>query len=720
MSRADLEVTINQIVDDKKVSRDKKIERIFEITKPEEVSQEDHKKIGLNFWLNEGEWTQLKFDHKFWLDVIRALGFVEVEAVNNMGNKIFSLPEIASILGDDMAFRLMQQGNLFDLPAMEQQIYAKQQFMEYMLWYDEHASMNYLVLYGRYLAIKDQLVSIQETRVHRQGDTNVSNNIVAMDSTYHVVSNLTVVSQSTVYAFFFYQKKGMDAPLVIQQGRNTKEVPVSGPILRVLKFFYPKASIFSNPARRMDTVYLVLMGPDDNKLLRFSHLNIQDVLVVDHFKMVANDFDDLVYASDIQATRFATNTKSVTKLENLHLVDLGRLCEMAPQAIRPLSSLTRAEKVKLLEQRQTQTASDTPGYLDIKTEYDYGKLYVRFAEPITVRFVQESSYTDGQVELLAVKIIRLPSERSELSCHIATLVRQYTNDMGEFNLQLRFYRYNALQNGQYTSAASRIIRLENFLTRNTELTKSSIHEMNIVFHTDTIFHVEVMEHRVIMGEDEFGVVNSQLLEFDFLYNRSLEVIPDIVTLPQTPGMALFEDARLQKYKIIDFRNDTLPISAPRERRYDAIFYRYNMVKAYARFLFYKLSDGVPTIVECRIDQLKPNHLMGFVSIPSPPGLAFILFGTEELTETSDGRLTYQQSDTPSIAKITLSDKTKLGPYENDESFTLSSNLATKLTITKPISCSFCGDKAHMKDTKSGKCYCDHFCQRLFCQTYRLR
>jgi hypothetical protein len=712
-----LKAEIEQTVDDRRLTRDKKIERIFQLRMPEKVED------GLNVWLNRGDWVELKRDREFWLDVIHRLGFVDVEATNEMGNKMFSLPEIAAILGDDMAYRMMQQGNLFDLPSMEQQTYAKKQFMDYMLWYDESASMNYLVLYGRYMALKMQLVPIEVTREHQPGGGKSNKLIETMnsrsatpESAYNVVSNLTVVAGDSVYPLFFYQQKeegnAMPRPFVIQQGTNKKEIAVSGVIMRVLKFFYPKQTSFATT--RIDTVFIVLWGPDDNKLLRFSHLNVQDVMVVDKFVMNPEDFDDLTYASDLQPTRFATNTKSARGLDTLITVDLTKFSGMLPQTIRRLADLTREEKRKLAEQRQQNLPRETQGYLNVQTEYDYGRLFMRFAEPVSVRFSQDlAKYTTGQVELLAVKLIRVPIERNELFCHLATLVRHYTSNEGDYDLQLRLYRYQATVGGQFTSFASRIFRLENFLTPDTDLAHFAIAQLNVIFHSETIFYIQVMERRVFFNEDEFRFVSSQLLEFDFQYKASLELIPGDVSLATIKDASLFEEARKQNYRLYDYRHDTMSIIA--SSRYDAIFYRYNAVKAYARLIFYK-SGVVPTVAEYRVDQLKPQHLIGFVPLPKQPSLAFMSYKMEELRETVEGEFRILTLDTPLIVKFSLPD-TPMTPYTPE---TLS--LASKLHhthLSAPLVCTMCGETTHMKDSKTGKLYCDTFCQKLYRLSYRL-
>lgn len=721
----ELKAEIEQTVGDVRLTRDKKIERIFQLRAPEKVDEKE----ALNAWLNRGDWAELKRDREFWLDVIRRLGFVDVEATNEMGNKMFSLPEIAAILGDNMAYQMMQQGNLFDLPSMEQQTYAKKQFMDYMLWYDETASMNFLVLYGRYLALKNQLVPLEVTREHLPGgrkatktsdETIDSSRSVTPELAYNVVSNLTIVANDSVYPFFFYQQKSdesntMPRPFVIQQGPNKKEMAVSGPILRVLKFFYPKQTSFATT--RIDTVFIVLWGPEDNKLLRFSHLNVQDVMVVDKFVMNPEDFDDLTYASDVQPTRFATNHKSANSLDTLSLVDLTKLSGMLPQTIRRLADLTREEKRKLAEQRQQNMSRETQGYLNIQTEYDYGRLFLRLAEPVSVRFSQDlPKYTIGQVELLAVKLIRVPKEKNDLYCHLATLVRYYTSNEGEYDLQLRLYRYQATVGGQFTSFASRIFRLENFLTPNTDLTRFGIAQMNVVFHSEKIFYVEVMERRVFFDEDEFRFVSSQLLEFDFEYSSSLELVPGEVSLDTVKDAPLFEEARKQGYRLYDYRHDTLSSKkTTMVSRYDAIFYRYNPVKAYARLIFYK-AGVVPTVAEYRIDQLKPQHLIGFMPLPKPPSLAFISFKTEELQETSDGAFRILTLETPSISRVSIADAS-MTPYTPE---TLS--LASKLRDTHlyaSFACEMCGNTTHLKDSKTGKMYCDAFCQKLNRLSYRL-
>lgn len=710
-----LKAEIEQLVDDRVLTRDRKIDRLFRLRKPEEVSEADVKRDGLNFWLNRGAWATLKLDREFWLDVIHRLGFVDVEATNEMGNKMFSLPEIASILGDDMAFRMMQQGNLFDLPVMEQQHYAKNQFMDYMLWYDERASMNYLVLYGRFLALNQQLVPLERTREHRQGDIITAPRITS-ESTYHVVSHLTVVAQATTYAFFFYQQKQQQAPFVIQQGTQKNEVPVTGPILRVLKFFYPKNTTYVTP--RDDTVFLVLWGPQDNKLLRFNHRNVHDVMVVDKFVMNPDDFDDLTYVnSDTQPTRFATNAKSAKSLDDLKIIDLSRLSAMLPQQIRRLADLTREEKRRLAEQRQQNMTRESVGYLDIQTEYDYGRLFARFPEPITVRFLHEQAiYQTGQVELLAVRLVRVPGERSEAACHLAALVRQYTSNEGAFHLQLRLYRYQPTQGGQFTSFASRIIRLDEFLTPSTESTRVTIAEMNLIFHTHSVFYVEVMERRTFLDQDEFGYVTSRLVEFDFLYAPSLEVVNDAtISLVDVKDASLFEALRMQRYRLYDYRHDTVTTTSG-SARYDAVFYRYNVVKAHARLIFYKAGE-FPTVVEYRLDQLKPHHLLSIVPLPKLPNIAFLSFKKEELRETPEGTFRIITLEEPSIVRLSLADGDEMTRY-TPETFSLATQLQQKLTVSS-TACVFCGDKAQARDKSTGKLYCDRLCQELACRSYRL-
>jgi hypothetical protein len=243
--------------------------------------------------------------------------------------------------------------------------------------------------------------------------------------------------------------------------------------------------------------------------------------------------------------------------------------------------------------------------------------------------------------------------------------------------------------------------------------------MTLVFHSERIFYIQVMEKRSIFDDDDFVYVNSQLIEFDFQYAHSLEVIQGDVVI--SPDMALFEAARTQNYSVFDYRSDLLPATTITKHRYDVIFYRYNTRKAVARLIFYKKNNDVATVVEYRLEQVKPEHLLGFVSLMKQPALAFITFRTREMIERKDGNYSMIIQDQPTIAKITLSQA--METYQK-ETFSLASALSSKLTLnttssSSSMSCAFCGDPAHMKDSKTNHLYCDHFCQRLFCQTYRL-
>ena len=717
----ELKAEIEQIVSDERLTVDQRITRIFQLRKPAEVSAEDVKREGLNFWLNRGEWAKLKTDREFWLDIIKRLGFVDVEAVNEMGNKLFSLPEIAQILGESMAYSMINTMSLFDLSTMDQQSFAKDQFMNYMLWYDETASMNYLVLYGRFLAIQGQLVPLESTREHRSSTSQPSLLVSTEPSTYNVVSNLTVVTGQTVrHSFFFYQQKSQDMPqpFVIQKGRDTKQISVSGPILRVLKFFYAVPAV--GVQTRKDTVFVVLVGPDDNKLLRFSHLNIDDVLIVDKFIMNPDDFDDLVYANDREPYRFATNLKSSRTLEEMKVIDLSQFVKMMPQTIRRLSELTKEERRKLLAQREQNIARTTEGYLDIQTEYDYGKLFIRLAEPLSVRFKSgQVNYLVSQVELLAIKLIRVPlGGNAPTEYHVVALVRQYTNNQGAYKLQLRFYRYQTTDRGQFTSFASRIFDLQNFLSPNTELFTFRVEHINLIFHTPTVFYIEVMERRSDADQENFAFVNSQLLTFDFNYTAVIDQTPPPVLLDNKTlkDIALFEEIRTRRYKVYDYRHDITPLGFA---KYDAIFYRYNATKAKGRVIFYKANlDTQPSVADRQFDDLKPGQIISFVALSKHPDLAFMSFKVVELQETLEGTFRMITLDAPVIVKLSVRDQ--LVTYTPD-TLSLDTALIDNLSISssKHLNCEFCSLRAKAKDDATGLLYCNTLCHHLSSYTHRL-
>lgn len=755
-------------------------------------------KLRAIFTLENGDlqsvaWRDVKNDRQFWLGVIKALDLVNYEAVTETGNQQFGYPEMTEILGQKITGDMISGTNIAGLPETDQATMAKKQFMSYMSWYDSDAKFHFLVVYGYYRRLIGELVDYARTQEHTPVCTAINiaeKPIITQDvtETYYVASIFKLmVTYGPPHIYFFYMTKQADTVFVIKQGRDkTHNIPTNGPITSVLKFY--EAGVF----------YIVISGERDDKLLRFKQGDINNVTLIDHFRVDANTFDDVSYGSMSQFSYFPTNTKSTTNLRDLQLVTIPQLKNMNPQPIRSIADLTSKEKrlfvstqssinanrkvtaqeaiivrdFRIKEKKQSPTVltnmsmlsdlsieelraiTEQTGHVYVQTEYQYGKLFSTLKEDIRMpKFVEKATeqggaladkdYVEGNMRCMAVKVIRLPSRastapESKYYTYVAMLTRRYTKNVGDYETVLYIVLYDMTKPKSFTSVV-----LPSFMHRNNARTTYTVAELNIVFHTSSLFYVEVQEKVVDLDVDvdAYGFVNSQLVSYDFQFDERSPPVLFVESEKEREMMmtikgsnvlikdederaalvkdgALFEEVRKANYKVYDYRHD---IDPSRTSKYDCIFYRYNVFKSSGRLIFYKTGTERPSIADVYIDGLNPRSTKSIMPIVSASSRDLCLLNMEQLVlesyETLGGQLAFKRYGLPQIIKLTAVEQTL--PAYDKATYSLSTKLQQSLTISASSShCIFCGQPDGVKDTLTNYHYCGKLCQRLFCTTNR--
>lgn len=142
-------------------------------------------------------WSKIKLDREFWAEVNLALGWndyndyklvrkeksEEVERKKKPEKELFGLTELTMILPGGMLRKFQQIAKIFVTQTMpkltgaqadeEVQRQVKDDFMKYMLWYDEEATASFLQVFARYLVLTQQLVPVEATMHHGAGGGGV-------------------------------------------------------------------------------------------------------------------------------------------------------------------------------------------------------------------------------------------------------------------------------------------------------------------------------------------------------------------------------------------------------------------------------------------------------------------------------------------------------------------------------------------------------------------
>jgi hypothetical protein len=514
-------------------------------------------------------------------------------------------------------------------------------------------------------------------------------------------------------------------------------------------------------------IYLVISGPDDDKLIKINDIAPFDVAVFDFFKLPVEQFDDLLYYSIATNTAVATNIKSVNNVNQMQYLDLDKFEKMGTEKERlELSALSTEDRKRLIEERNPagdflkvedkavlvklrRGKTDNLEGIRFQDITLYEKNYIRRATNFPTLSVpygvsdlfkplilptapvfkfNAPSYIRGDLECLAAKIIPLtpgiartiyrfkeavPTNQDDLVArlyfYLAVLARRYENAKGDYTLQLYIFKYrkddSSIGKGDtFRPIESHVITLTKpFMPKNTEDAIYSVKEMNLIFHTTSVFYVELMMERQNLrigfaSLSEFVMVGSELIDFGFKFPPLGLSRP----LPAIQDAALFEEVKQRGYKIYDYRHNVVPDQVV---KFDCIFYRYNYEKNNARFIFYKRGTRVASVADIYIADFKPLSIRAISPIRLQNGLCYFTIART-------------RNPQPLIVKIVMQHDFLL--YDPTQ-FSLAASLQASLSLKEyPPFCVYCGEiEPKAKDLENGHLYCDDLCQRLYCTTNSL-
>lgn len=430
-------------------------------------------------------------------------------------------------------------------------------------------------------------------------------------------------------------------------------------------------------------------------------------------------------------------------------------------ALRPKSKPSTATKLSDLSIAEVRAITEGTGFVYLQTEYEYGRLFEVLKDDKKVKFVEAESalggaladvdHKPGDLRCMATKILRLPfrtgvSPENTANIHIAMLVRRYTKaGGGAYDTLLYLFSYRNTKNVYEPDLFAEVV-LPPFTHTDDADTTYSIAEMNLIFHTPRLFYVEVKEKAFTQkfgGGDDFAFVNSQLISYDFQFDEKSPPTLLVESVREREMMrtkrdarlelkdereremlfldgALFEEVRKQGYKVYDYRHD---IDAQRVSKYDCIFYRYNVVKAKGRLIFYKKGEQRPSVADIYIDSLRPQDIITITPSQKTSSNDLCFLSMARLVqlsyETLEGGTMLKSHTEPQILKL-ISAGERLPDYDKN-TYSLSAKLQQSLTISSALSpthCVFCGQSGGVKDSLTNYHYCDRLCQRLFCTTNR--
>lgn len=668
---------INAIVLDRRLVFNQKVKSIFEIGK-----QASDYLNNQTLWLKKDTWNALKKEIGFWETVIEKIQtsaekqFLNLGAVNEKGNLVFGMAEIANILGNTTLTDEITKALLLH-PDEKQKSVAQRLFINYIRWHDKSPMcFGYVALYARYLAITGQLVPLEIAKEHRDSLPLTT----AKDVKYAFVSYLAVTASVTVKnrretgQYLFTQEK--DALLfTITIGDERATVETQGTITRMIKFVY-----------NFDLM-LVLSGPRDNKLVRLRLDRLDSIEVISPFVLDPDLFEDLLHIDLDKPHRFASHMKAIVSDSpgDLKAFDCARL-----------------SKVK-------------------EPNFAVDQLF-HVLQPSSHHIYQpanKNAFSNDDLVMIANRTIAYPYGEKDYC--MAVLVKRYTSDPNNpfirWRLELRLYKY--VMEGPFPTKAFvtkyKILRLDdNFLSR---LANNTLREFNIIFHTKSIFYVEALLRvsATVDGQNRslYEITNSRLFNYAFEFQSYFdfgEEIPPDVSLEGIKDAQLFELVRKKGYRVYDFFRHAQLVDY--EPKYECLFYKHDYEKKYSRFIFYKARDTQPGVANLTFRQMSPYSLSSLFPVPNSDILGVLSVNTEEFV-----RKNLVVSPAPVVFRILEQDSFSM--YEPQQ-FSLDSRFAKKLTLgDNRLVCVLCVEENVMKDSISGNLYCDELCQRIFCKTNRL-
>lgn len=586
------------------------------------------------------------------------------------------------------------------------------------------------------------------------------------EKTLAINTNLVIVKGNKSTKMVFYMNKAKPAEgkyyrftirRINGDVTTDTEIETNGLIARVTKFLYD------------EFLFVVLSGRNDSILLRIQYTRM-DLLTESemYFDFNPDLFDDVTYINYDYRFNVATNIKSVAQLEQLNLMRpvflLGKFPrertrkDLMPEEKNPWlkqeqlayngkeRALTKQEQVIIAQLRQevgTQVGipekqyfkdltEDEWRYIRRKSNYvelvePYYRLFTKLTPPITPAFkFGQSDYKEDDLESVAVKIIHVPAQiNSQHLFHLAVLAKRYTNNSGMFTTRLYFIRYtkptNSGASASYTAISEKYFELGDFVRAN-----RPVKELNIIFHLNRFFYVEIMEQGITPQQSLMR--SSSVLHFDFLYQANPGA-PILLPERDIPNYAILNTLAQNGYKIYDFRMYIVPmlnkqdqtLSQDQPLKFDAIFYKYDYAKDTARLIFYKKRAERPGIADFFIEKLKPRRITSIAPLETVKELCYIMSKSSAL-DVSIYTVIDNKIDGTGVA---------LPPM--NPMFSLQSNLKANLSITNDEEqametesvpyCTFCGDYTsnHATDAETllKTYYCDGLCQLLFCKTNRL-
>jgi len=709
-------------------------------------------------------WQQLKQKEDFWIRIGNLLNLPNYFAVDQENRSTFGLQQIDRVIGTPWLFQLQDLIGEFDnLSDEDRRRLARSNFVSYMKWYDDEASIPFLIVYANYLNLTQGLVPITTTRQHMKAprplfkETTVPSKTIPIvvekkepppldfvkEEHFYINTTMRIVTANTSHQYFFSMEKERPGKPETREFRirleqEVRSVPTKGLIFRVLKF----VSYYE--------LYVVLLGPSDSTLLRISYSKpgIEFTTDFDFPRLNPDLYDDITYYSVARPTRFVTNKKSVTSLSELTLFDIETLSGLkARKAV--FKDLNAAQKRQLIRQdrerlnevkrpltdeevvalRQIRGDRPIPSTLlfeDLTTQekeevrkatgfivldnlmITYPNLEIPIIAPLAPvfkPFASQERYETDDLEVLACKVIRVPQESLLNVFTLAILARKYMLQGTALKLYLFQYRKGTTD---FLANQVREFDVPDFLlppqrTQTGVLIWRPITEMNIIFHNTEYFYIEVMQQSWTKGQ--YIMESSEIFQFDFRYSFGL---PRSDITPQTSikNCPIVNALARNGYKIYDFRHDDVPGYT---RKFDALYYKYDYGQKRARIILYKEREERAGIADLYVNGLSPRRIVAITPLRSANNLCFL-----QIKESKE---------TTQLFKII--GKETLLSYDEKE-FSLAASLNKTLTLASngmeeeaASFCVFCGDYTASRDTLSGHYYCDHLCQLLFCTTNRL-
>jgi hypothetical protein len=721
--------------------------------------------------LQDAVWRRLKTERELWKTFVLTIGFVDynkTEKTDEGDESNFSLGDLVDIFGTALTYEFQKyidqltgvgesKVRVLERNRLERQRLAKDLFIRYMNYYDADASLYFLTLYGRFLALRKRLVEVskalgtlEELCIRRTCGVTA---LLPGQLTESVGDKLFITSlelnlKGVAHKFFFFvpQTKPQQFEARCFTNNQSLSLVLEGPALVCRKFFYDGV-IFLAVASQHSGVKLVRFAPDG-----LAQAQVFDYAELD-LALLAR-MDDTTYIDAEDAARYCGTMHCAPSYEQFVLLDVMRLLDVkktSEDAQAQIEELKRNEKALVRDPILTDddiNYLEERGFVDIVIPEDMSQLepdartalvayrknrlaqqiaalsgapvtspLFRVPMPAVISFViteQSITHHKGDKQDLGWRVCTVPGKSDEL--YVAVMYKKYVDDKTDkTGMHLSVFKYertdtmaedgSGLVESLYKDSGAIELDLPTY-SLNRFGYRSRVQDFRLVFLSADVFYVETTISRidVDLNTEQQEVQNGMLCQYAFKFTLNDALVTEGVKLDR-PDAVILDRLRQAQHKLV-----LTPCTDRLAAAFDYVAYQYKNKRTALHMIFIKVQLVGISFAQLDLSALSMGQVLGLTQFRDPrqAGLAYVLVG--EFSDVGLLRMTR-------VLNISRVQKSDFAEYKDDTSLSLTSALAQKLVITEDFSCALCRQPTHTVDTRTNTFLCDSLCQHFYDNAY---